>query len=79
MYVVCQKKTYVFAFFAGAHVFTVDVVYLRACVDAAEPRGRLAVPEPDAPVRGAPSGGEDAVLVRAPGDCLHRRGVLAEP
>lgn len=54
-------------------------MYLRAGVDAAQPRGSLAVPEADAAVRRTASGGEDAVLVRAPGDRLHRRRVLAEP
>lgn len=53
--------------------------HLRAGIDTAEPCGSLTVPEPDAPVCRPPPRGKNTVLVRAPGDRLNRRGVLAEP
>ena len=55
-----------------------QIAHLRSCVDAANWLESVSVPEPDASVSCATSGGQKAVLMRAPTYSFYSSSVFRE-
>jgi hypothetical protein len=55
-----------------------QIAYLRSCVDAANWLESVSVPEPDASVSCTSSGGQKAVLMRAPTYSFYSSSVFRE-